>query len=269
MKEYAILEKYQGLQMRKLKTIILFLLLQPFLFAQMNFTQLPYTTTDKGKWYAKAYGLNTQQEKNYIIKAEVYIAGWSKDGKFAYAIQIPNEVRDTEMGQFIIQDMVTDKIIEKIDWEFSSDESTSPKTFDIYMKPPIDKISHLIKKYHIQSSKTILAHFPIGGESATNTVDAKLYMNWSNQPEMFSEEEKFVDTFSLKLLKTKNYNTIKRKVLHREGNMLQSRYLDAFVDGYIRSPFENRIAVLLVQIQRGWEGPPHVFNVKFVGASLF
>jgi hypothetical protein len=38
--------------------------------------------------------------------------------------------------------------------------------------------------------------------------------------------------------------------------------------GYLKSPLEPRVAVVLVEIYRGYEGPPHVGGVRIVGLSL-
>ena len=38
--------------------------------------------------------------------------------------------------------------------------------------------------------------------------------------------------------------------------------------GYLKSPLEPRIAIILVEIYRGYEGPPHVGNVMIAGAAL-
>ncbi len=38
--------------------------------------------------------------------------------------------------------------------------------------------------------------------------------------------------------------------------------------GYLKSPLEPRVAIILIEIYRGYEGPPHVGSVKIVGASL-
>jgi hypothetical protein len=44
--------------------------------------------------------------------------------------------------------------------------------------------------------------------------------------------------------------------------------LDAGVLGVIKSPFEDRVAVVGMQVMRGWEGPPHTGDLRIVGASL-
>jgi hypothetical protein len=251
-----------------LRYLLFLLLFPPFLLAQYAFTYIPYDQSDKAHWYETQYGLTTAHVKEYVIKTKVYAAGWSKNGKFAYALQLPNEAKDTESGVFIIQDMVTDKVVEKVQWEFTPPKGAKETDFYAYMRPPARKIRQLLRKYHIAASKSTLMHFPIGGVGKPSALDAKLYMTWVNQPELFSEEEKVLTHFSLKLLKTEDYRTIKRKVLYARKDLLQFRYLDTFVGGYLNSPFEARIAIVLVLIQRGWEGPPHLFHVKFVGASL-
>ncbi|MCF6207506.1 MAG: hypothetical protein L3J47_11575 [Sulfurovum sp.] len=254
--------------MRYFKLLICSFLFQPFLFANLSLIYVPYEKLHKVQWYEKQYGLTTEHVKDYMISEKLYVAGWSKDGKFAYAVQTPNEVRDKEQGVFIIQDMVTDKVLEKIQWEFTPPKRDNRDDFVSYMKPPVAKIATLLKKYHIVTDKELLKQFPIGGVSEGNAVDAKLFMRWVNQPEMFIETEKLLTHLTLKLLKTEDFKSTKRKVVFEKRQMLPARYLDAFVGGYFKSPFESRIAVLLVMIQRGWEGPPHVLNVKLIGASL-
>jgi hypothetical protein len=45
--------------------------------------------------------------------------------------------------------------------------------------------------------------------------------------------------------------------------------LDAAVVGALKSPFENRVAVIAIEVMRGWEGPPHTADIRIVGADLF
>jgi hypothetical protein len=44
--------------------------------------------------------------------------------------------------------------------------------------------------------------------------------------------------------------------------------LNVGVVGYVKSPFEDRIAMILIEVYRGYEGPPHSTNIEAVGASL-
>ena len=44
--------------------------------------------------------------------------------------------------------------------------------------------------------------------------------------------------------------------------------LDVAVAGAFKSPFENRVAVVMLKVQRGWEGPPHTVEAQIAGADL-
>ena len=44
--------------------------------------------------------------------------------------------------------------------------------------------------------------------------------------------------------------------------------LYAAVAGALKSPYENRAAVILLKVQRGWEGPPHTVEFQIAGADL-
>jgi hypothetical protein len=44
--------------------------------------------------------------------------------------------------------------------------------------------------------------------------------------------------------------------------------LDADVIGVLKSPYENRVAILAIEVMRGWEGPPHTGDIRIIGASL-
>jgi len=44
--------------------------------------------------------------------------------------------------------------------------------------------------------------------------------------------------------------------------------LDAGVLGVLKSPFEPRVAVIGMEVMKGWGGPPHTGDLRIVGASL-
>lgn len=44
--------------------------------------------------------------------------------------------------------------------------------------------------------------------------------------------------------------------------------LDAGLIGVLKSPFENRIAIVAIEVMKGYEGPPHTADVRLVGADL-
>jgi hypothetical protein len=44
--------------------------------------------------------------------------------------------------------------------------------------------------------------------------------------------------------------------------------LDVDVVGFMKSPFEDRIAIIVIEVYRGYEGPPHATSIEVAGASL-
>jgi hypothetical protein len=65
--------------------------------------------------------------------------------------------------------------------------------------------------------------------------------------------------------------TLGKKSLYSKeykGDDLWVSPLDSIVAGAFKSPYENRIAVLMLNVNRGWEGPPHSVDVQIVGADL-
>ena len=44
--------------------------------------------------------------------------------------------------------------------------------------------------------------------------------------------------------------------------------LDVAVAGALKSPYENRVAVVMLTVVRGWEGPPHTVGITIAGADL-
>lgn len=44
--------------------------------------------------------------------------------------------------------------------------------------------------------------------------------------------------------------------------------LGAGLIGVLKSPYENRVAIIAVDVMRGYEGPPHTGEIRVVGADL-
>ena len=44
--------------------------------------------------------------------------------------------------------------------------------------------------------------------------------------------------------------------------------MNAEIGGILLSPFEPRTAIILIETRRGYEGPPHITQMKIVGATL-
>jgi predicted RNA binding protein with dsRBD fold (UPF0201 family) len=211
----------------------------------------------------KKYGLNQKDIQNYMIEADMKFLGWSKNGLIAYIIKEPNEARDFENVNLIIQNIITDKIkiVEK--WRFiEKDKKSFSKSIELYN----DKIYHIMQKYHINSNNFKLQEFPITlDKSKKITINKQAaYATYSD----FSDNEKFLTKITFSLQIEKNYHLWKKKKIYQKNFKPSNGYYDLITLGYIQSPYQNKIAILVAKVYRGWEYKPHVIDLQFIGASL-
>lgn len=202
-----------------------------------------------------------------LIPEQFYPIGWSRDGKFAYYYEPVDEACGCYFANLVIQDMRTDKVL----WEFKyrGDDNADPKTGDM---PPEDTIRKLWKKnarlfseklreHGIVASPSVLSPktFTAGGVSYT----AKGILKMGKNPDYGEERvDKFTFTLTSPKLGTKTLGSID----HSKEEYWYA--LDAAILGVIKSPFEPRVAIVGMEVNRGWEGPPHNGDIHIVGASL-
>jgi hypothetical protein len=205
------------------------------------------------------YGQGFPQEA--LITENFFPIGWSKDGKFAYYTEPGDEACGCYFGQLIILDTVNDKEL----WSFKYDgldDQDNPKyraITDLWRKNR-KLFSDKLNQYGIiPQARFGLLTFPLNHAGDQLKADLKIEEN--------KDEE------------TRYYNKIKKATLQissRRGGaktVHEESYpeygpLDIEVLGYLKSPYEQRIAIILLEVQRGYEGPPHTTHVNIVGSSL-
>jgi len=201
-----------------------------------------------------------------LVPEQFFPIGWSKDGKFAYYYEPVDEACGCYFANLVIQDMRSDKVL----WEFKyrQDDLTDDKG----NMPPEDNIAKLWRKNRKLFSQKLGQHaivaagsvllaktFSLGGHSYT----AKTEVVMGKDPD-YGEERVNRLTFVLSSPK------LGTKILYTSDHSKEKDWymLDAGVVGVIRSPFEDRVAVIGMEVNRGWEGPPHNGDIRIVGASL-
>lgn len=196
-----------------------------------------------------------------IIDAVFYPLGWSKDGKLAYAIAPPDEAVGSYFLNVYIQDLVTDKILWKDEYQSPPESNQGYRSFAAYWMAKAAGIQARFAKLGIEPTKeVVLFAGPInaGNDQITYSVKKKL----KAQPDfgnlaMVSEYQVEVAS-SLRGSKT----------VHKEKLKSPLSVLDLDVIGYMRSDDPERVALLVGGVKRGWEGPPHVTWFKVIGANM-
>ena len=195
---------------------------------------------------------------NVLLREKFYPIGWSKDGKFAYYLEPPDEACGCYFGHLIIQDLRTDKIV----WEkkYESDEGGAD-TLKTYWKKSQKEFSAKLAEYGIVAQK----RFPMQKSVIAyqkDTLNPILKVNIkSDGSDLGATGNVILDLVS----KQKGKKTLYEYKLDPEKF---ENFLDAKLSGSLISPFDAQAAIIMIETLRGWEGPPHVTHIKIIGASL-
>lgn len=195
-----------------------------------------------------------------------YPIGWSRDGKFAYYYEPVDEACGCYFANLVIQDMRTDKVV----WEFEYDQG---KLIDDKGEmPPEDNIRKLWAKNRKLFSEKLAENKIVAGSAfqlmgKTFTSSGRSYTAKSSiKMGKNSDDDDRVSIFDI-TLSTPGLGS--KKIYTLDNTKAEyNNTLDARVMGAIRSPYENRVAIISIEVGRGWEGPPHNGNIIIAGADL-
>lgn len=194
-----------------------------------------------------------------------YPIGWSRDGKFAYYTEPVDEECGCYFAELHIIDLRTDKVL----WKF---DNKPMDRMDEKGIPIPDDMQKLWARNRQMFSEKLAEH---GIEQLAR---------FALLPRSFSSRGK---TYSAKITAPKGKDddglvrarsvlldlsspTLGRKTLYSadyRGDMYGGP-LDVAVAGAFKSPHENRAAIIMINVKRGWEGPPHTVDVSIAGADL-
>ena len=197
--------------------------------------------------------LNIYQENNLI-----YVLGWSKNGKIAF---IENRGIDGRGGHdlhFTIQDMVEDVKVyyKRIKWYDNDNYGENPElaqTFEECIKTNSKEFNSELKKYKIILNPVKVEYLPITDKNGIK-IDFKIV-----------NSKEYIGEFSLlhmdyEIIAIKN---IKYKLLSKIENKMCEYVMPT---AYIKSPYEDRIALIVADAEYVFEGE-EVF-INFYGCNL-
>jgi hypothetical protein len=195
-----------------------------------------------------------------------YPIGWSKDGNFAYYIEPFDEACGCYFAKLLILDLKTDRVLWKFEYEGDSIEDDKkegkPYSLATLWRANQKLFSQKLREHGIEAqARNSLLSFPASYAGDVVTADFK-----TKEKEGLGDEALYgvVGNITLQLNSKRNgKKTVLDYSYKEEGIPLYVGLL-----GHVKSPFEPRIAVILIEIIRGYEGPPNVGMVKIVGANL-
>ena len=248
----------------KLTIALLFVLATPLLSLAQDTRYSVPKKVDLEKVVQKAFPDYFGQEFPHLIPETFFPIGWSRDGKFAYYVEPVDEACGCYFAKLVIQDLRTDKII----WEFKyqgeevNDENALVENLETLWAKNKKLFSEKLRANKIEQT----ANFEmLGGtfEAEGKTFTAKANLTEGKNPEFV---EKRIDKISLTLSNPR----MGSKVIYSSDHSKEEYWfmLDANVIGVFKSPFEKRVAVVMIEVMRGYEGPPHTADIRIVGADL-
>ena len=215
----------------------------------------------------KLNGAGESSDNNYnnpgakLLTENLYPIGWSKDGNFAYYTEPPDEACGCYFAELVIQNLRTDKIL----WKYSNTkdeirDDNNEETIANYWKKHHDEFAAKLAQYKIVPQKDFVLLAP-SINYQNDVLTPKLAVNVKNDNDFYADGDVVLSMIS----REKGDKTLyQKKYDPKEISGFQA----AEISGSLISPFEPRAAVVMIEIYRGYEGPPNVTNVKIVGASL-
>ena len=192
-----------------------------------------------------------------------YPIGWSKDGKFAYYTEPVDEACGCYFGKLVILDLKNDAVVWQFDYtsEDDSEVSKKPKTLAALWAANRKLFSSKLNENKIEPQRSArVLPFPISYKS--DRMTPKL----SVERKTMSEADRIYGDVARAKVELTSQKNGRKTVLDEKYPEAMPIYVGML--GYLRSPLEPRVAIILIEMYRGYEGPPHVGSVTIVGAAL-
>lgn len=189
--------------------------------------------------------------------------GFSKTGAFAALLAPADEACGCFFGTFLVVDLSTDAVLERIDYH-----SDDPASFPLKLKA---------------EAPTTLEAFWSAGEAlwleklrAHGIVMSPLALSAVRSPSLQITLELTFDrepddgangTITKYVVRAKS-KTLGSKAVGEKVFETEHRPLAVSLVGVIQSPFEPRVVVVGLEQWRGWEGPPNVVHPLLLGCHL-
>lgn len=195
-----------------------------------------------------------------LMTENFYPIGWSRDGKFAYFVEPPDEACSCYFAKIVIQDMRTDKILWEESYVSENLEDRETEDLDTFWPPRQKEYSAKLHEHGIEpAGKFTLLHPSIEFEGDVLTPKIEIRIKTDG---VFEVDGTVTVSMHSRRLGTK---AIRRDV-YRKNDV--SGFRGAEISGSLMSPFEPRVAVVIVEEHRGYEGPPNITRIKVSGSTL-
>jgi hypothetical protein len=203
---------------------------------------------------------NEEDTPAKLLTENFYPIGWSRDGKFAYLVEPPDEACGCYFAEIVIVNLKTDKVLWQERWNSSDLAKPEEDDLDALWKRKGKAYSAKLNQHRIEPiGDAQLLHPAINfkGDTLTPKLDIKIETDGVYEVD---------GTVTLTMTSTKLGSKVIRRDVYKKTDT--NGFRNAEITGSLKSPFESRVAVIVVEEMRGWEGPPNTTSIKVSGATL-
>jgi len=196
------------------------------------------------------------------LKERFYPIGWSKDGKFAYIVEPADEACACYFAKLVIKDLKTDTVLWGFDYESTAfgEKDNMPKSLPAFWRSNYTLFSKKLREHKIRQEKSF-ALLPFPALYQGDELTARLSLERNGQTWL----KEAVSAIRLQV----NSKRRGKKIVYEKADVADLMILDVMRLGYLKSRFEPRVAILLLEGHRGYEGPPDVPKINIIGSDLF
>jgi hypothetical protein len=201
-------------------------------------------------------GRSSQLEEGF------YPIGWSRDGKFAYIVEPADEACGCYFAKLVIKDLKTDTVLWDFDYQSTGfgEKDNKPKSLPAFWRSNHALFSKKLTEHKIRQEKGFaLQPFPALYQG--DELTARLSLERNGQTWL----KEAVSAIRLQV----NSKRRGKKTVYEKTDVADLMILEVKLLGYLKSQFEPRVALVLIEVHRGYEGPPSVAKINIIGSDLF
>ncbi len=174
--------------------------------------------------------------------SDIYFLGFSSDGKLAYIYEQFLEGKGCTDVYVFIQDLVTDKILWQLDNLDNEGFDDLESTTVSFIKKNAKTINEAFVKYNIQQSDCSYKMLPYTNNGESINIEVQI----TDTGKLFHEYLKIIDYSCIAVNNKKQKKTLSSK----KDEVIE----DVFVCGYVKNPYEDRLAIVIAEQRYGFEG---------------
>ena len=214
----------------------------------------------------------------YLILSGLVPLGWSRDGKFAYALEEETEAADCDSFEVVVQDLRDGGTLWHGGYGSRDKNPEGQRPLDEHVEvqrseegPECEgEVGKVWDKYR---QRWFAAWSPLGIEPLERAHYRRGTKGEGFTLHVRESAERARNGFDVEYPLERRIELVTRSgttVLYRDVRKPDDygAPLGLKVLGFVRSPFERRMAVVLGELLRGWEGFPYVVRLHVVGAEL-